>query len=227
MPAVHSHRLWSARFSSESYSRRSCASMTFSTLTVSSQSTQECGMKKKPIKLEATARWDTSARGYMRASEVRWVFPSTFSLSPCHGFSQRECPAGIKVYPHYAVRQNATHCSFATRQKLLGICHQYDRVYMKKEFFADLQVTKTVERDRRTWSDFFLKLADTILKPLIHHMPHGFFWRDRQFADQIFRLCSIERHAAAKPMQHPHILVAWRNFCCTALLHFAAVCHAA
>ncbi len=36
---------------------------------------------------------------------------------------------------------------------------------MKKEFFADLhQVTKTVERDRRTWSDFFLQLADTIFK---------------------------------------------------------------
>ncbi len=58
--------------------------------------------------------------------------------------------------PHYAARQNATHCSSATRQKLLGICHQCDRVHMKKEFFADLlQITKTVERDRRTWSDFF------------------------------------------------------------------------
>ncbi len=44
---------------------------------------------------------------------------------------------------------------------------------MKKEFFADLRVTKTVERDRRTWCDFFLKLADTILKPLIHHMPRA------------------------------------------------------
>ncbi len=60
--------------------------------------------------------------------------------------------------------------------KLLGICHQCDRVRMKKKFIADLfQVTKTVERDRRTWCDFFLKLADTILKPLIHYMPRGFF----------------------------------------------------
>ncbi len=82
----------------------------------------------------------------------------------------------IKVRPHYAARQNATHCSFAARQKLLGICRQCDRVHMKKEFFAHLlQVTKTVERDRRTWSDFFLKLADTILKPLTHHVPRGFF----------------------------------------------------
>ncbi len=64
----------------------------------------------------------------------------------------------IKVRPHYAAQQNATHCSFAMRQKLLGICQQCDRVHMKKEFFANLlQVTKTVERDRRTCSDFFLK----------------------------------------------------------------------
>ncbi len=89
----------------------------------------------------------------------------------------------------------------------------------KKNFFADLfQVTKTVERDRWTCSDFFLQLADTILKPLTHHMLRGFFWWNRQFADRIFRPRSIERHAAAKPTQRPHILVAWRNFCRTLLL---------
>ncbi len=44
---------------------------------------------------------------------------------------------------------------------------------------------------------FFFKLADTILKPLIHQMPHGFFWWDRQFVDRIFRPRSIERHADA------------------------------
>ncbi len=55
----------------------------------------------------------------------------------------------IKVRPHYAAQQNATHCSFAAWQKLLGICHQCDRIHVKKEFFADLlQVTKPVERDR-------------------------------------------------------------------------------
>ncbi len=82
----------------------------------------------------------------------------------------------VKVCPHYAAWQNATHFSFAAWQKLLGICRQCDRAHMKKEFFADLlQVTKTVEQDRRTWSDFFLKLADTILKPLTHHMPRVFF----------------------------------------------------
>ncbi len=65
---------------------------------------------------------------------------------------------------------------FCCAQKLLGICRQCNRVHMKKEFFADLfQVTKTVERDRQPWCDFFLKPADTILKPLIHHMPRGFF----------------------------------------------------
>ncbi len=133
----------------------------------------------------------------------------------------------LKVRPHYAARQNATHCSFAAQQKLLGICRQCDLVHMKKKFFADLQVIKTVERDQRTWSDFFLKLADTILKPLTRHMPHGFFWWDRQFADRILKPRSIEQYAAAKPTQRPHILVAWRNFCRVALLHFAAVCRTA
>ncbi len=38
----------------------------------------------------------------------------------------------IKVRPHYAAWQNATHCSFATRQKLLGICRQFDSVHIKK-----------------------------------------------------------------------------------------------
>ncbi len=38
----------------------------------------------------------------------------------------------LKVRPHYAVRQSATHCSFATRQNLLGICRQCNRVHMKK-----------------------------------------------------------------------------------------------
>ncbi len=142
--------------------------------------------------------------------------------------SRKSSVAGFKVHPHYAARQNATHCSFAMRQKLLGICHQCDRFNMKKEFVADLlQVTKTVERDMRTWSDFFLKLANTILKPLTHHMPCGFSWWDRQFTDRIFRPRNIERHAAATLTQRPHIFVAWRNFCRTNLPHFAAVCRAA
>ncbi len=82
--------------------------------------------------------------------------------------------------PHYAVWQNATHCSFATQQKLRDICRQSDCVHLKKEFFADLlQVTKTVERNHRTLYDFFLKLADTILKPLTHHMLCSFLWWDR------------------------------------------------
>ncbi len=50
---------------------------------------------------------------------------------------------------------------------------------------------------------------------------------DRQFADRIFRSRSIEWHATAKPTQRPHILVAWRNFCCAALPHFVAMCCAA
>ncbi len=53
----------------------------------------------------------------------------------------------LKMRPHCAARQHATHCSFAALQKLLGICRQCNLVHMKKEFFANLlQVTKTVER---------------------------------------------------------------------------------
>ncbi len=43
----------------------------------------------------------------------------------------------MKVHPYYTTRQNATHCSFTARQKLLGICHQFGCVHIKKEFFAD------------------------------------------------------------------------------------------
>ncbi len=105
----------------------------------------------------------------------------------------------VKARPHYAVRQNATHCNFAERQKLLSICRQCNRIHMKREFFADpLQVTKNVERDWWTLSDFFLKLANTILKLLTHHMPHSFLWWNWQFANRIFRPCSIKWHAAAE-----------------------------
>ncbi len=38
---------------------------------------------------------------------------------------------------------------------------------------------------------FFLKLTDTILKPLTQHMPRGFLWWDQQFTNRIFRLRSI------------------------------------
>ncbi len=67
----------------------------------------------------------------------------------------------------------------------------------------------------------------TILKPLTRHMPHGFLWWDWQFADRIFRPHSIERHAAAEPTQCPHILVAWCDFCCVALLRCTIVCRMA
>ncbi len=51
---------------------------------------------------------------------------------------------------------------------------------------------------------------------------HGFLWWDRQFVTQIFRLRSIERHAAAEPTQCPHMLAAWHYFCCAALPRYAA-----
>ncbi len=66
--------------------------------------------------------------------EVKKETPQSFAL-----VDQRTY---LKVRPQYAARQNATHCSLAAWQKLLGICRQCERVHMKKEFFADLlQVT--------------------------------------------------------------------------------------
>ncbi len=70
--------------------------------------------------------------------------------------------------PHYAARQNATHCCFAAQQKLLGICRQCDRLHMKEEFFVDLlQVTKTVEGDRWTSSNFFSNWLIPFWNPLL------------------------------------------------------------
>ncbi len=43
----------------------------------------------------------------------------------------------LKVRPHYAAWQNATQYSVTTRQKLFGICRQFDRVHIKREFFVD------------------------------------------------------------------------------------------
>ncbi len=110
------------------------------------------------------AKYALSVIAHVNAFKTEKMCTYTFKIFKCAYY--------MKVRPHYAARQNATHCSFATRQKLLGICRQCNRVHI----FVDLfQVTKTVERDRRTWCDFFFKLADTVLKPLIHQMPRGFF----------------------------------------------------
>ncbi len=50
----------------------------------------------------------------------------------------------------------STLCRAAECNTLLlcGICREFDRVHIKKEYFA--KVTKTVERDQRTPSDSFL-----------------------------------------------------------------------
>ncbi len=88
-------------------------------------------------------------------------FLSLLAVYELHG--QSKCPVleKVKMDPHYTAQQKATHCSFAVWQKLLGMCRQFDSVYIKKEFFADytsgiLQDTKTVERDQWISSDFFL-----------------------------------------------------------------------
>ncbi len=50
----------------------------------------------RPLKKRESTRWDATSRGYTRASEARRVFPFTFSLLRCLGFSQRECTADIR-----------------------------------------------------------------------------------------------------------------------------------
>ncbi len=60
----------------------------------------------------------------------------------------------------------AAECDTLQLCYVAKVARQFVRVHMKKEFFA--KVTKTVERDQWTPSDFFLKLADVILKPFTH-----------------------------------------------------------
>ncbi len=147
MPAVHSCWVCLARFSSESHLRRGCASVTVYTLAVSSHSTWECGLKKKHIKnqrrqpgetlwlghhrllkkWELTMR-DTSARGYTRASEVRRVFPSTFLLSPCLGFSLRECTAGIRITQQFSLIRNII---FKFSKVFLKLLSKFFLIYSK------------------------------------------------------------------------------------------------
>ncbi len=74
----------------------------------------------------------------------------------------------FKVRPHYAAWQNATHCSFAARQKLLGICRQCDRVHMKKEFFTDLlQVPKLLNEIGKLGLIFFSNWLIPFWNPLL------------------------------------------------------------
>ncbi len=114
--------------------------------------------------------------------------------------------ASVKVRPHYAAQQNATHYSFAAWQKLLGICRQFDRAHIKKEFFADYisQVIKTEEQDQWTLSDFFLYLIDAILKPLTHHMPRNKPLMRPTFCRLNFDAAWHATHAEAMPHWRPH-----------------------
>ncbi len=82
MPAIHSHRVGSARFSSESYMRWDCASATLYTLAArswfwrvirgDSQARHETFWlgHHRLLKKGELKRQNTSARGYTRASEA-------------------------------------------------------------------------------------------------------------------------------------------------------------
>ncbi len=49
-----------------------------------------------PLKKRDLNKARHERRGYTRGSEVRRVFPSTFSLLPCLGFPRWECTASVR-----------------------------------------------------------------------------------------------------------------------------------
>ncbi len=119
MPVVHSHRVCSGNSRARVTQVEAVRVWLCTLLLWALNPPGNADWKKKTYhKSEATARWDprsfdsdvrrplkkwvltmqdTSTRGYMRASEARQVFPSTFSLSPCLGFSWWECTASIMI----------------------------------------------------------------------------------------------------------------------------------
>ncbi len=101
----------------------------------------------------------------------------------------------VKVRPHYTAQQNATDCSLATQQKLLGIWRQFDRVRIKKYFFADYTSgykncgTKPVNF---VWFFFSIWLMP-FWNPLLIKCHTTHLWWDQHFAYRIF----MPRHAEA------------------------------
>ncbi len=108
MTTIHSRQVHLARVSGESCPRRDWASATLYTLAESPQffrATQDDSharhetlwlvhhglLKMRDLNEARHERW-----GYTRGSKARRVFQCTISLSPCLGFPQWECTAGIR-----------------------------------------------------------------------------------------------------------------------------------
>ncbi len=132
--------------------------------------------------------WNAMWNGKCDKCTCSW--PSGFILVGDGSILCRLFPSFLKVCPHYAAQQNATHCSFVMRQKLFGIYRQFDRIHI---LLAIFQVTKTVGWETRVFSVFSLYLCTKILKPLTHHMPHQ--------KSRLQYSCSKYRHG--KPLMRP------------------------
>ncbi len=113
--------------------------------------------------------------------------------------------------------------SFAARQKLLGICHQFDRTHIKNNFL------QTYFRLQKLWNEtselcliFFSNWLMPFWNPLLIISHAANLWRDWHFADRIF----MPQHAEALPKPcyiDVHIILA---ICHTARPHFLAFCRA-
>ncbi len=104
------------------------------------------------------------------------------------------------VHPHYATRQNATHCSFAMWQKSLGICRQFDLVHIKRNFFADyFRLQKLQNETSKLCLIFFYNWLMPFWNPLLIICRTANLWWDRHFADWIFTPHGMPRHAEALP----------------------------
>ncbi len=103
MPAVHSRRLHLARVSGQEWpeirlgkcnSLHSCRELSILVRNTRRQPGETRDPLTRASRTAKKARHER--RGYARGSKARRVFPFTFSLSPCLGFPQRECTAGIR-----------------------------------------------------------------------------------------------------------------------------------
>ncbi len=148
-------------------------------------------------------------------------------LLPCGIVGTQLKGASTKLRPHYAVRQNVTHCCFATRQKLLDICRQFDRVHIKKEFFADYTSGyKNCGTRPVNFIWFFLfNWWMPFWNPLLIICHAANIWWDRYFVDWIFMPHGMLQHAEALPKSHRidvHIILAICRTQGRILLHSAA-----
>ncbi len=78
----------------------------------------------------------------------------------------------INVRPHYAARQIQHTAALPHGKSCSAYAANAIASTWKTKFLPTFRLQR-LEWGRWTLSDFFLKLADTILKPLTHHMPRS------------------------------------------------------